>query len=432
MSDPSPSTLHEEPSSPDPVPSAVMAAPQPTLLRGLVLAATALLAGTTLFVAGYLTGRWSVEAAGTPPGEESLFAPFWDAYRAITERYAGGPVDRTRLVEGAIGGLFTALGDPYSVYLPPAAYRASLQNLSGTFEGVGVEVTARTDGNAECSRLGPSCHLVVVSPLAGSPAAEAGLRPGDVIAAVDGSSLDGLTVDEARDRIRGPQGTRVTLTIQRPDAAPFDVSLVRRRITLPEVTVSVLAGGTVTDLRVSQLSDRSAAESGQAVAAALAAGRRRFILDLRGDPGGYVTAARSIAGLFLARGTIYTQVDAAGNRIDVEAPGNAPAADPSIRLVVLVDRGTASAAEIVAAAIQDHRRGLLVGTRTFGKGTIQEWQELGPAGGFRLTVARWLTPNGRWINGTGIDPDVPVATGAESGAQDSDPVLQRALAILGG
>ena len=245
-------------------------------------------------------------------------------------------------------------------------------------------------------------------PIPGSPAETAGVLTGDVIASVDGTSLDGLTVDAARDRIRGPKGSVVTLGLER-DGAPLDLTITRDVVQEQEVTSKALADGTVGYLRVAGFSDAAADEVVHALKEHLAAGRTKFILDLRGNPGGYVTAARKIASQFVGSGVLFWEQDAQGRQVPTEALGDGVATDPTIQVVVIVDGGSASASEIVAGALQDTKRATLVGQQSYGKGTVQQWQELsGEGGAFKLTVARWLTPDKRWIHKVGLTPDVVV------------------------
>src|SRR3990172_2034422 len=284
----------------------------PVLAVSIVV--VALMAGTGLFLSGYSLGSQQASTPGTGASEADLFAPFWDAYHAITKRYAGGEIDRQKLVEGATKGLFDALGDPYSEYLTSEEYRDSLEGLSGKFEGIGAEIATQVpDGSAiECSTLGPDCQLVVIAPLAGSPAEKAGIRPGDVVIAVDGTSVDGLTAAGARDIIRGPKGTTVTLTIARDDGAPFDLSITRDIIESREVETRRLASDTVSYIRVDGFSDPAADQVADAVKAARADGVKDFVLDLRGNPGGYVTAAQSIASEFIGSGPLFLEEGAEG------------------------------------------------------------------------------------------------------------------------
>ena len=401
----------------------------------LAVAVVTVLAGGTLFMSGYLLGQRTAEQPGTPAALADEFQPFWDTYRTIEQRYAGGKIDEQALVRGAIKGMVDGLGDPYSAYLTPEQYQTGLQDLSGQFEGVGAEIGTRDSAGATstCSTLGPDCHLIVVSPIEGSPAETAGLKAGDAILAVDGSALDGLTVDAARDRVRGPKDTTVVLTILRDNKAPFDVSIVRGVIAQREVIDKVLAGGAVGYIRVTGFSDNSAAQFHAAVKSDVAAGRKEVILDLRGNPGGYVTAARSIASEFLASGPLFWEETADGTQTETDAstdPATTGAAtDPAIHLVVLIDGGSASASEIVAGALHDRGRATIVGQTSFGKGTVQQWIELPKTGALKLTIAKWLTPNKTWIHHMGIVPDV-VVTPPTDVAAGQDPTLDKAVELL--
>lgn len=390
------------------------------------------LAGSVLFFSGWSLGRQTALTPGTPVDEAGAFQPFWDTYRAVTERYAGGEVDRKALIEGAIKGMIDALDDPYSRYLTSEEFKASLEGISGEFEGIGATIGTvdATGATSSCSDLARDCRMVIVAPIKDSPADKAGLRPGDVIAKIDGVAVDGQTLEEARMKVRGPKGTPVVLTVERDSAAPIEIEVVRDVIVTPDVETRDLAGGTVGYIRLAGFSDHGAEEFDQAVVDNVAAGRTKLIVDLRGNPGGFVTAAREIAGQFLADGTIFWQEDADGNLVQTLAGPGGAATDPAIELVVLVDGGTASASEIVAGALQDRGRAILVGTTTFGKGTVQQWTQLeDDSGGFRLTIAKWLTPDRTWIHGTGITPDVVVD--ALPGKPGEDPVLDAALEELG-
>jgi carboxyl-terminal processing protease len=397
----------------------------------LAVAVVVILGGSALFMSGYSIGRQSAVEPGTPALEEGAFQPFWDTYATIRDRYAGEAVDRDVLIQGAIRGMIGSLGDPYSSYMTSDEYRKSLQGISGQFEGIGAEIGTRaSDGSQGCSPLGPACRLMITNPLEGSPAMRAGLLAGDLVLEVDGVSLDGLTVDGARDRIRGPKGSVVALKIER-GGKPLDLSVTRDIVQSSEVESRTLAGGAVGYVQLRGFSDAAADQFKEALAAHLEAGRKRLILDLRGDPGGYVTAARTIASQFIGSGVIFWEQDASGRQVATEALPGGLATDPQLRIVCLIDGGSASASEIVAGALQDSGRATLVGQTSFGKGTVQQWQELsGESGAFRLTIARWLTPDKRWIHGTGLTPDV-VVTLPDPLPAGTDPTLDRALDLLG-
>ena len=398
----------------------------------IAVALVAILAGGALFMSGYSLGAKASSQPGTPAGEDQAFQPFWDAYHSIDQRYAGGAVDRNVLVEGAIKGMIESLGDPYSTYLTSDEYKATLQGINGQFEGIGAEIASQaTDGTQGCATLGPDCHLLVVAPIDGSPAASAGLKPGDLVLATDGVSLDGLTVDAAREKIRGPKGTVVTLTIQRGTAAAFDLKITRDVIQQKEVDSKVLADGKVGYVRMSGFSDTAAAGVRDALKAHVDAGRTKLILDLRGNPGGFVTAARSVASDFMADGVVFWEQDANGKQESTTVQSGGAATDPKLTIVCLIDGGSASASEIVAGALQDSKRATLIGQQSFGKGTVQQWQELGDGSAFKLTIARWLTPDKRWIHKVGLTPDVVVTIPAGTPA-GQDVTLDKAIEVLGG
>ena len=425
---------------PDPavldVPVTAVSPPEPLAGRRvralpLAIAVVVVLGGSALFMSGYSMGRQSAVQPGTPAFEDGAFQPFWDTYDTINQRYAGGAVERDVLVQGAIRGMIDSLGDPYSSYMTSDEYRQSLQGISGQFEGIGAEIaTQAPDGTQGCATLGPDCRLVITAPLEGSPARLAGLAAGDFVLAADAVSLDGLTIDGARDRIRGPKGSVVTLTIVRAGGQPFDVAITRDIVQSKEVDSRALAGGTVGYVQLKGFSDAAADQLKEALVAHLEAGRTNLILDLRGNPGGYVTAARTIASQFISSGPIFWEQDAAGRQVATEALPGGIATGSGLRILCLIDGGSASASEIVAGALQDTGRARLVGQTSFGKGTVQQWQELsGEGGAFRLTIARWLTPKKRWIHGTGLTPDVEV-TLPDPVPAGTDPTLDKALDVL--
>jgi carboxyl-terminal processing protease len=413
----------------------VSAGPRPRRngpVLGLAIAFVAVMAGAALFMSGFMLGNRDRTQPGTPASDDQLFEPFWNTYQTIVNRYAGGEVDKAKVIQGAIKGMIEALEDPYSSYLSPDDFQQSLQGISGQFEGIGAEIGTvdKAGETSDCATLGPECRLVIIAPIEGSPAAKAGLKPGDVIATVDGSALDGLTVDAARDRIRGKKGTEIRLRIEREGEDPFELTITRDVIQQKEVIARDLADGTVGYIRLTGFSTEGAKGVHSELAADVAAGRKKIILDLRGNPGGFVEAARDVASEFIADGPLFWQEDANGTKTATEATSGGAATDPSIEVIVLVDRGSASASEIVAAALQDRDRARLVGETTFGKGTVQEWTTLEGAGGFRLTIAKWLTPDQRWIHKVGVEPDVAVTVPADVAAGE-DPVLDKALEILG-
>jgi carboxyl-terminal processing protease len=417
------------------VPPTPVLRPSSTKTRGpilaLAMAVVFVFSGAALFVSGYLVGQRTVDQPGTPVSSQQAFQPFWDSYDAILKQYALGGETQQSLVDGAIKGMVDSLGDPYSAYLTPDQYSQGLQDLSGQFEGIGAEIGTRNakGETSDCTTLGPDCLLVVVSPIEGSPSEKAGVKAGDAIVAVDGASLDGLSVDDARNKIRGKKGTEVVLSIVRGKAAPIDIKVIRDVIVSKEVITRSLAQDAVGYIAVTGFSDNSAAKFHDALQADLKAGKKRIILDLRGNPGGYVTAARAIASEFIKDGPIFWEEDANHAQVETDATGQGIATDDSVKLVVLVDKGSASASEIVAGALQDRKRATIVGETSFGKGTVQQWIQLQNGSALKLTIAKWLTPDKHWIHHVGIVPDVPIATPADA-SPTNDPVLDKAVELL--
>ena len=390
----------------------------------LALLLVAAVGGAGLFFSGFMLGRLNGQTPGTSDANQELFRPFWDAYNDVTTNYVG-EVDTRLLIQGAIKGIFQALNDPYSQYLTEEEYRSSLGGLSGEFEGVGIELAAFED-DAACDTISAKCRLVISRVIRGSPALAADLRPGDVLLAVDGTPTFGSTLELVVPTIRGPKGTTVVLTIER-DGTTMDVSVVRDVIQREDVRSEVLAGGRVGYIKVVGFSAASAADLKEQLRSLIHdEGVSALILDLRDDPGGYVDAAHKIASEFVASGPLYWEQQA-GKEPEAKSPDpGGVATDTSIPMVVLVNGGTASASEIVAGSLQGSGRALLVGQTTFGKGTIQEFKELPGAGGYRLSVRKWLTPDQTWIHGVGLTPDVPVQLPAEPDPE-VDSILDRGI-----
>lgn len=395
----------------------------------VALALVAVIGGAALFGAGFLLGGEQARTPGTPDSREALFAPFWDAFDAITGRFVGKADEKT-LVEGAIKGMFEAIGDPFSGYLTSEEYKSSISGITGAFEGIGAVMMTRRDvGDASCDRAGPTCHVVVVRTLSDAPATRAGLRADDRLVAIDDVPIDGMTIAETIERVRGPRGTTVRLSILRDEAETLELAIVRETIQTEVVSSQRLADGSVGYIRLDGFSSSAADDFHDQLKALVDDGVTSIVFDLRGDPGGFVDAAEKIASEFISSGPIFWEAFADGTETPHQAIPGGVATDPAIKVLVLVDGGSASAAEIVAAALQDSGRARLVGAQTFGKGTIQQWQTLtDDTGGFRLSVAKWLTPDKRWIHEQGLTPDVPVEVPA---AAASDVVLDRALELLG-
>ncbi|MCG9884030.1 MAG: S41 family peptidase [Cyanobacteria bacterium] len=299
---------------------------------------------------------------------------------------------------GVIREMLASLGDPFTRFLNPEQYRSLQTNTSGALTGVGLQIALNGDGG----------RLTVVAPLVGSPAERAEILPGDEVLEIDGVPTADLTLDEAAERMRGPQGTAVVLLVATPGKAPRRVSLVRAHIEINPVIWQVRStadGLKVGYLRLSQFNGNAPEEVAHAIAALEREGVAGYVLDLRNNPGGLLQAGIAIARQWIDEGTIVYTVNRQGVLDSFEATGDALTALP---LVVLVNRGTASASEILAGALQDNGRAVLVGERTFGKGLIQSLFDLSDGSGVAVTIAKYETPNRRDINQSGIAPDIKV------------------------
>jgi carboxyl-terminal processing protease len=384
--------------------------------------------GAALFVSGFALGRLAGATPGTSEDNQDLFRPFWDAYNDITQNYVG-KVDEHLLVEGAIGGLFNALEDPFSQYLTEEQYRQTLGGISGEFTGVGVELSTQEASGTPCETVSATCELVISHVVRDSPAQRAGIEDDDVITAIDDSSTDGLSVDDVAGKLRGPKGSTVSITVDRAGAAR-DFSVIRDVIQREDVESEVLEDGKVGYLKIAGFSSGSSGDFHDALDQLVNQDKvQAIVLDLRDDPGGYVDAGQKIASEFVSDRPLYYEQAATGNAVPQQPIAGGVATDASVPVVVLVNGGTASASEIVAAAIQGNGRGQLVGSKTYGKGTIQEFKELPGAGGYRLSVRKWLTPDLTWIHGVGLFPNVEAEASTNQPA-GQDAVLEKGVEVV--
>jgi carboxyl-terminal processing protease len=369
-----------------------------TYFLGFAIFLLALLVG---LIGGVLLDR-QVLAAVTPPGgipagAATEFRLMGEAWNTIDQAYVDRPaVQPERLAYGAISGMVDSLGDTgHSRFLSPEMRQQQRNAMQGEFEGIGAEVQMK-DG-----------RVVIVAPIDGSPAQQAGLHPGDIILRVDGQSIAGLPLDQVVGRILGPAGSTVTLTIMDPTGQTRDVTITRARITIRNVTWERLPGTNAAHVRVAAFSEGVAQSLKEALTEIQQQGLTGLVLDLRNNPGGLLPEAVSVASQFLASGDVLLEKDAQDqiNHVPVEPGGVAT----DIPMVVLINGGSASAAEIVAGALQDAHRATLVGDTTFGTGTVLTEFPLSDGSALLLAVQEWLTPAGRVIWHQGITPDVAVS-----------------------
>ncbi len=391
------------------------------------------ISAAVIFWAGLSLGGGTT---GRDADEQAAIEDFAATYRRINDKFVGES-EPGELLQGAIDGMFEALDDPYSTYMGPDEFESTFASINGEFEGIGARMNTEDADGTTCEPISDTCELRVVEVLPETPALGAGLLADDVVKAVGGRALDGQTIDDAVMLIRGPRDSEVVLTLER-DGQTQELAITRDTIVSLDVRSAVLADGDIGYLRIDGFSARAADDFEGALQDHIDAGIDKLVIDVRGDPGGFVDTAVEITSQFLADGAVFWEEDAAGTQRSIDVISGGLATDPGLDVVVLVDGGSASASEILAGALQDADRAQLVGEQTFGKGTVQEWTQL-PAGngGFRLSIAKWLTRGKTWIDGIGLTPDARVTeSGTRYRPDDSDAdaaadvQLQHAISLL--
>lgn len=374
-----------------------------------------------------------------PPGVNVDFANFWAAWEGVnTKYYDKTKIDPEKMLNGAISGMLGTLEDPFTIYLPPVNNKDFKQGMAGEFTGIGAELGTREN------------KIVVISPLSDSPAIKAGVKPEDTILKVDGVSTQGWSLAQAVTKIRGPKGTTVALTIQSKDAKNSrDVKITRDVITVKSIDgyvkkIKDIGGIKITDalkpnaekdimyLRLTQFGDKTN-DDWEALINELNLKVQNnpnfegIVLDLRNNPGGYLSDAAFITSEFIEKGqTVVIQEEGTGSKTKLNAERKGLLLDKP--LVVLINKGSASASEIVSGALRDYNRAKLVGETSFGKGTVQQAVDLGQGAGVHITIAKWLTPKGTWVNGKGLEPDVKVTPDTKD--QSHDVQLEKAIEEL--
>lgn len=382
-----------------------------------------------LFGVGFFVGRNSVAPielvtdtvnGETPKSVPADFSDFWEVWNIINERYYdAATLESQDKVWGAISGLVNSLEDPYSVFLPPEETEFFNDMIAGSFGGVGMEI-GKQDGG-----------IVVIAPLKGTPAERAGIRAGDFVVKIDGESTLELSVDEAVSRIRGDVGTQVALTISRDGEDEFlELTVTREEISIPSLDTTLRDDG-IFVIALYNFDGQSVQKTYQALKEFVASGSTKMILDLRGNPGGILGASVEIASYFLPEGVVVVSERFEQGRETQEYRSYGYTMVPKdIEMVVLVDKGSASASEILAGALQEHKKATLVGETTFGKGSVQELIPVDRGTSLKITIGKWFTPNGTSISDGGLTPDVEVARTLEDFTAGKDPQMDKAVEIL--
>lgn len=404
----------------------------PKRLRNLIiLIALLLISGNIGYRLGQrqigisLSEQKIVLRSSPPPAREIDFSLFWTVWDDLSQKYVDKTkLDAQKMVYGAISGMVSALGDPYTVFLPPQENKDFKTDLSGEFDGIGAQLGSKND------------RIVVIAPLKDLPAERAGIRAGDVITKVNNEDTVGWTVPEAVNKIRGPKGSTVKLTILREgEDKPREITVKRDTITIKSVEVEFKSESACRELcpeiayiKLARFGDQTNDEWNSVVSQIRRSPNLRgVILDLRNNPGGYFQSSIYIASEFLRNGVVVQQQNSDGTKetFSVERVGSLL----DTPLVTLINKGSASAAEIVAGALKDHKRSKLIGETTFGKGSVQTPEDLPDGSGLHITTAKWIMPGGQWINGTGIAPNIEVKNPDATASADLQ--LERAMAELG-
>ncbi|MEK7093397.1 MAG: S41 family peptidase [Patescibacteria group bacterium] len=394
----------------------------------------AIVIGLLAFSGGAVYGsRGDSPAGGTSSDMPANvdFSPVWKAWHTIDEKFVPAAVSSTTPIAtttaqaeqdrvwGMISGLAASLNDPYTYFLPPVENKQFGDDMSGQFEGVGMEIAVKSE------------VLTVVTPLKGTPAEKAGIKSGDHILKIDGVSTQGLEVDAAIKKIRGRKGTQVTLTMLRQGwAEAREIKVTRDIINVPTVTTTARKDG-IFVIALYSFTANSPDLFRSALREFVQSGNTKLILDLRGNPGGYLDAAVDMASWFLPAGKVVVTEDYAGHESNiVHRSSGYDIFNENLKMVVLVNQGSASASEILADALRHYKVAKVVGTNTFGKGVVQELVSVTPETSLKITVARWLGPDGTQIPLTGLIPDVMATTSDEAIKADKDPQMDKALEIL--
>lgn len=380
----------------------------------------ALVAGA--FAGGFAASRVMFPPALSPDGGaptewKSSIAVFWEAWNFVQQDFYKTPLDNDTLVNGSVGGMVDALGDPHTTFIDAKRAEIVRTNMQGSFEGIGATITMREG------------RLTIVSIIKNSPAERAGLRAEDIILQVDSTVIQNMDTTEAVMLIRGPKGTKVKLQILRAKQDPFTVEITRDTIRTPFVESKMIENTKIAYLRLNEFGATAPNEMSAALRELLAQNPTGLILDLRSNPGGYLPVSIDVASQFLKTNQpVLIVKDKNGNAENYRAKNGGLATN--IPLVVLIDAGSASASEIVAAALKDHKRATLLGTKTFGKGSVQHVYALSDQSQLNVTIARFFSPNGNAINDVGVLPDIEVKLTEEDIAAKRDPQLDAAVKLL--
>jgi len=370
------------------------------------------------FGLGFVVGKKKCQVC--PPSSVDM-SLFWQTWDALSQNYVDKTkIDTQKMVYGAISGMVQSLGDPYTVFFNPDESKQFLEDSNGSFEGVGMEIGVQRG------------QITVITPIEGSPAKKAGVHSGDIVVKINGTSTADMKLDEAIKLIRGPKGTDITLTMYRDDwKESRDIKLTRDVIELPSVKWS-LKDNNIAYIQLYQFSEKASDDFKNAALQTIGSPAKSIVLDLRGNPGGYLNVAQDIAGWVLNKGQLVTTEDQGNSKPQIQYTSLGPSLLAKYPIVVLIDEGSASASEILAGALRDDRNVQLVGKKSYGKGSVQEVEPLSGGSSLKVTIAKWLTPKGNQISGNGLNPDVDVTLSQADATANKDPQLDKAIEIAKG
>jgi len=379
-----------------------------------------------LFFGGFLVGKSSFSLFFTSKVSEKEtlykktdFGIFWQVWDVIRQKYKDADkLNDQEMIYGSVSGLVDSLGDPYSEFLTPDISKRFLEDIKGTFEGIGAEIGINKNNK-----------ITIIAPLEGTPAQRSGLRSGDEIIKIDNKMTTDMMLEEAVSLIRGEKGTRVRLTILRTDNnKEQEINVIRDTIKVPVVSMAIL-NDDIAHIKLFNFTENSPQEFGEISQKVLQSSAKKILLDLRGNPGGYLDAAVDIAGWFLDTGDVVV-IEDQGKLGQKKYVANGRSVFKKWPIVVLIDGGSASASEILAGALKDNLKTKLVGVNSFGKGSVQEMINLEKGASLKITVANWLTPTGISISKAGLKPDIVIETNVSDINEKEDLQLEKAVSIL--
>lgn len=388
------------------------------VLKRIIFPAIFIIFIAASFGFGFWAGKLQAICPFCAPGDVDL-SLFWQAYYKLQEKFVSPEkIDQQKIIYGAISGMIKTLSDPYTVFLNPEEAQKFEKELSGFFEGIGMEIGIKKD------------QLTIISPIEGTPAQQSGLRAGDKILKINDKDTFDLSIEEAVTLIRGPKGTEVILTIFRNGwDKPKEFKITRDIIKIPTLEWKLIDND-IAYLHIYQFNQVLTSDFIKAAVEILNSPAKKIIIDLRNNPGGYLDISVDVAGWFLEKNNVVAIEDFGANKDQTIYKNERRGDFSQYPIVVLINQGTASASEIMAGALRDNRNIKLIGEKSFGKGSVQEMVDLRGGSEIKITIAKWLTPKGTSISDTGLEPDIKIERTEKDYEENKDPQLEKAIEIV--